>query len=373
MLAAADIYGAPLLIGAAPGVELSYAQIVSMADLYDSVEQMMQADAGELHRLKALIERSTDHYAGRGAADVSDREWNEATGGRYLQLAELNFSHFAPNTLFNDAVVAAGAHHSNHREAWEAHHRRALTEARVATGDSPAHALIVGAFGDHFLTDAFAAGHLINKDAVVSYFKHNFLSAGHLTAPARAFFDRVAQRAFVGAVRDKFSRLETTDAHYLVLHPDINSPSRFAELLRAMCEQAPDRVANLAVKAVHDHLNTAGIEVANDAGDAPWSLTGDGHLTAHTTEIMKRAVQASVANVLQPALRADPDATCFARVWRLTPRLTPASRPVVVGLVQDFTNPASTRLSDAAAEIVTSQVDQLIHVLVDETHKLRPA
>ncbi len=372
-LAAADIYAAPLLIGASPGVSVRYAQIVTMADLYESVDQMMAASAAELSGLKVLIERDTAHYRDGSATSVGNDEWERATGGRYLDLAERNYTHFAPDVLFNDAIAGAGTRHSNHREAWEAHHRLALTEARGGPADPPAHAMIVNAFGDHFLTDAFAAGHLINKDAVANYFKHNFLSGGDLTPPASAFFDRVAQRAFVGAVREKFSRLETTAAHYLVFHPNIDSPSRFATLLKEACKQQPDRVANMAIKAIHDHLNSGGIEVVNDAGDGPWRLTGDGHLTAQTMAIMKRAVQASVDNVRDPALRVADDATCFGRVWRFTPKLTAASRPTVVALVQDLTNPASTRLSDAAADLITREVDQLIHVLVDQQHQLRPA
>src|SRR5439155_2352814 len=119
-----------------------------------------------------------------------------------------------------------------------------------------------------------------------NYFKHNFLSGGRLTAPGNAFFDRVAERAFVGAVRDKFSRLETAERPhwYVPFHPNINSASRFATLLKMSCEAKPDRVANLAVKALHDYLNTNGIEVTNDAGDGTWQLTGARHLTAQTCE-----------------------------------------------------------------------------------------
>jgi hypothetical protein len=375
VLAADGIYSQPLVVGASPGVSFSYAQLVTMADLYDRVEDLLAADPAELGRLKALIEQDAAHYRDGSARDVSDKEWNDATGGRYLDVAERNHAHFAPDVLFNDAIANAGAPHSNHREAWEAHHRRALAEARGASGDPPAHALIINAFGDHFLTDAFSAGHLINKDAVSNYFKHNFLSGGKLTSAGNAFFDRVAKKAFAGQVKEKFSRLETAHwpAWYIPFHPNIDSPDRFASLLKAACEAQPDKVSNLAVKAVHDYLNNNGIEVTSNAGSVPWKLTGDGHLTAETCAIMKQAVRASVSNLTDPALRTAGDATCFERVWRFTPVLTASSRPTVIALVNDFTNPASTRLSDAAAGLITKQVDQLIHVLVDQQHQLRPA
>jgi hypothetical protein len=350
-----------------------------MGDLYDNVGQMMGAPTSELNALKTLIERSTAHYRDGSAADVGDGEWDAATHHRYLDLAEKNYTHFAPDTLLNDAIASQPPRHSNHKAEWERYHAMALHEARGAgSGGAPAHAMIVNAFGDHFLTDAFAAGHLVNKDAVTNYFKHNFLAGDGLTDDAGHFFDSLADHTFTGELRTKFSRLETADwTHWhgvpLPFHANIDSPSRFASLLKEICSQRPERVANLALKALHDHLNEHGIRVGNDAGDPEWSLTGDGHLTDTTKAIMLRAVQASVANIRDPQLRAANDATCFGRVWRFTPKLTAASRPTVVNLIRDYTSPASARLFDAAVALLPQKVDQLIYALVDQEHKLRPA
>ena len=378
VLASDGIYTTPLQVGTAPGVPFTYAQLVSMGDLYDTADQMMRAPVAELNRLKTLIERSTAHYRDGSAADVDDGEWDTATNHRYVDLAESNFTHFAPDTLVNDAIASQPPHHSNHKAEWERYHRMALHEARAASGDPPVHAMIVNAFGDHFLTDAFAAGHLVNKDVIVNYFRHNFLHGSDLTDNAGHFFDSLADHTFSGDVREKFSRLETADwTHWhgmpLPFHANINSPDRFATLLKEICLQRPERVANLAAKALHDHLNANGIEVTNDAGDGTWRLTGDGHLTTETKAIMLRAVQASVANIRDPQLRAADDATCFGRVWRFTPRLTAASRPTVVSLLHDYTSPASARLFDAAVALLPKKVDQLIYALVTQEHKLRPA
>jgi hypothetical protein len=350
-----------------------------MGDLYQDVDQMMRAPVAELNRLKTLIERSTAHYRNGSAADVDDGEWDTATNHRYVDLAEANFTHFAPDTLVNDAIAGQPPHHSNHKAEWERYHRMALHEARAAgSGEPPAHAMIANAFGDHFLTDAFAAGHLVNKDVIVNYFKHNFLHGSDLTDNAGHFFDSLADHTFTGQVREKFSRLETADwTHWhgvpLPFHANIDSPSRFATLLKEICLQRPERVANLAAKALHDHLNEHGIQVVNDAGDPEWQLTGDGHLTTTSTAIMQRAVGASIANIRDPQLRAADDATCFTRVWRFTPRLTAASRPTVVSLLHDYTSPASARLFDAAVALLPRKVDQLIYALVTQEHKLRPA
>src|SRR5262245_50000704 len=42
-------------VGPNPGVVFSYGQIVAMGDLYETVDDMMNASLGELTRLKAMI------------------------------------------------------------------------------------------------------------------------------------------------------------------------------------------------------------------------------------------------------------------------------------------------------------------------------
>jgi hypothetical protein len=58
----------------------------------------------------------------------------------------------------------------------------------------------------------------------------------------------------------------------------------------------------------------------------------------------------------------------FEKVWKYTPQLTPSSRAEVIRLVGEYTNPASTVLSDAAAELISrpSTLDLLIDELVNE-------
>jgi hypothetical protein len=244
----------------------------------------------------------------------------------------------------------------------------------------PEWALTVNAFGDHFLTDAFASGHLINKEVMIAYFKANFYNGSSLKPAATEFFKRVAEKAFVGDVAKKFSALETTDypvcawGWCVKWHPNINSASRFQTLLVKAAEQQPDKVANVAVKALHDKLNKDGIEVTNAAGDGTWTLTGDGYLNPKTLGIMKKAVQASVDNVLDRHVPAGiRDFTpYFDKVWRFVPTMTPASQTKFTSLVHEYTNPSSTVLSTAAAEIIRKQVDSLIKTLLSEG-KLKPA
>jgi hypothetical protein len=383
--AAGDLYADMLHVGSSPGVLFSYGELIAMGDLYDTVEDMMGADPPELTTLKGLIDRNTRYYVtgkSNKALDVGNEEWDKATHERYLKLAEENYKHFAPNTLFTDAASLAAVTHGNHKSAWEEHHRRAIEEAqRLALLPEnqnrsyvPERALIINAFGDHFLTDAFASGHLINKDVMIAKFRAKFYSGGSLTSAAQNFFERVAKAAFVGEVRKKFSVLETYEPVFLWWNPNIDTTNAFRKLLVKVAEEQPDTVGNLAVKALHDYLNKKSIKVTNAAGHDPWDLTGDGFLNTKTLPIMRQAVEQSIANVNDPSIQQSNlnFGPYFERVWRYVPQLTPASQATVRHLVEEYTDPTSAVLSAAAAQIIHDQVDSMIKVAIRD-HKLKPA
>jgi hypothetical protein len=387
-----DLYADHLRVGKSPGVLFSYGQIIAMADLFETVDQMMAADVGDLKRTKALIERSTAYYESNKAGsvrDVSSEEWEQATGGRYLKLAENNYEHFSPNFLFKDEAIARAANrHGDNKSAWEHYHRRAIEEAQkmfIAQGGSNTSLflewpLIINAFGDHFLTDAFAAGHLINKEVMIRLFKSNFYNGTSLKPEGEAFFKKVASAAFKGPVKKKFSALETSDYPVCAWgwcfkwHPNINSPDRFSKVLIGAAEQEPDRIANFAVKAMHDRLNHDGIEVSNQAGDGRWQLTGDTTLNAKNLGIIHKAVQQSVDNINDPSIFAGnlDFAAYFAKVWKHVPQPTDASLRRLENLMREYTRPDSDALVTAAADIIYKEVDALIKALLD-AKKLKPA
>jgi len=368
-----DLYHDQLLVGQSPGVAFSYGELVAMADLYASADLMMDASAAELTQIKQLLGRSTAYYRG-GKADRSlkptDTQWNDATGGRYIELAFDNDDHFTPRN----------------RTAWEDYHRRAIEEARKLAASSPGVSslpvwpLILNAFGDHFLTDAFSAGHLIDKEAMIAAFKANFFSGGSLTDAGEAFFDRVADAAFTGEVEDKFSVLE--DAGYPVCkwgwclkwHPNIDTTHAFYKLLIQAAEEEPDKVAGFAVMALHDRLNEEGIDVVNAAGESGWHLPGDAHLDARTLGIMRTAVQQSIADINDPAILQPGYSIeqAFADVWRYTPQPTAAEQQRLQGLTREYTDPTSHIFSTAAAGVIHDELDSLISVLIARG-KLKPA
>lgn len=415
VLAGNGLYADMLRVGKGQAVRLSYGQIIAMGDLYDTVEDLLKADPAELNRLKTLIVRNTAYYEGRrrdAKLDVSNDDWDDATQGRYLKLAEGNYEHFSPPSVAMGSGLKTV--HGDNRAQWERYHRRAIEDAQqeylaqsAKTSIFFERALIINAFGDHFLTDAFAAGHLVNKEVMIDRFKSAFLGGGGLTAAAEKFFDRVADTAWTGELAAEFSKLETVEyptVHvpwYIALvpgglplagrdvpvpfHPNIDSASRFASVLKEAAKQQPDRVGNLILKALHDYLNEHGIEATNGAGDGTWMLPGDGTLMVGTggltpgnlaknLGIMRKAVQQSIDDINSPSIRASNlnFQPFFDGVWRYVPVLTSASQKQMAALIRDYSDPASATLVRAAASIVTAQLKSFIKLLIKE-HKLKPA
>ncbi|GGQ70089.1 hypothetical protein GCM10010166_44910 [Couchioplanes caeruleus subsp. azureus] len=367
-----DLYVDRLRAGRSPGVTFSYGQLIAMPDLYASVAELASADPAELTTIKDLVARSTRYDEGgrrEPALDVTTLDWNSATHGRYLRLAEDNAEHFAPAALLGDPAPADAR---NHRDAWETHHRQAIGEARRAAAETPdasvlpEWALVVNAFGDHFLTDAFAAGHLFNRAVLAEKFAARFYRDGDFTDAARDFFTRVAGKATIGALTQKFSVLQGIDHPVKIWGLTLPlQPTMFTTLIEVAARTKPDLVAGLVAKALHDHLNRTGVTVTNEVGDGPWRIYGDGHLDPVTLGVMRRAVQQSVADVNEAMTATlDVDARCAA-VWRHTPRPIPDEVTRLRTLMTQFTDPASAQLADAVAELIRNEVDSLITSLIN--------
>lgn len=387
VLPGADLFVDQLLLGKPPTVLFSYGDLIAMGDLFPTPMAMIEADPKQLQALKERLRESAQFYAGRGGRDIGDDEWDRLTGGSYSDLAEENYEHYAPNELFGeDRLVAAASRHGDHRSQWQRYHRQAIEQAERESLDPananrsyvPTRALAINAFADHFLTDAFAAGHLLNKAAFLEKFKSRFFdSSGDLLGIAKDFFDKVAAKAWHGDLARGFVKLETYDKYdswwnVFGWHPDIKNADRFATVLKGIAEKEPEKVGNVALKAVHDVLNKTGIDVSNEDGSA-WRLTGDGHLTPTTLAIMKVAVKQSVANITGQELNMsnlDFD-KFFHRVWRYVPIPDSASSARIVALVDEYTNPRSVTLIDAAADIIYRKSALLIQALI-RRKALRP-
>lgn len=351
------------------GVELDYGTGVAMGgDLYGTPQEMDSAAEDELKDIDALVKRD------QTAAKVSDSEWQTATKGRYTALAEKNEAHFAPQNAAIAPESAAGKTAPNHKSEWEKHHRTALDTSKA--GDVKK-ALTVNAFGDHFLTDAFAAGHLINKRDVMEQFKGQLkLAKGgkDFTKESKAFFDAIAKDAFQGDVKTEFSKYETVKTFYRI-HANIDSVSRFSQLLQAVHQEEPDLLASAVAKGVHDELNTTsgGIPAQSPKG-GKWQLSGDKTLNEDTKRIGQRAVAQSQVNVLsvRSITTAIDYSAKFKAVWDYVPEPTSAGLATVVDDVKKGTDVKSGDLKKALVDLIKANYVLIIAELV-KRNKLRKA
>jgi len=364
-------------------VGFSYGELVAMGDLFDSFDEMDRASADELMRLRTLIRKDRDHYAkailgtGAGGPDVGDSDWQKTTSGRYVKLAFDNFAHFAPTDPTLTATVK-GADPRDHRMMWEQYHLRAVKLAKAATNSRDLQrALAINAFGDHFLTDAFAAGHLFNKADVSERFNAKFMNAkGELSALGASFLKTLAQRSWFGPLKEAFSKHETVAKEGLHLwgwivfahHHNIDSAGDFEQFLRAIHEAEPKFVGDgLVARVVHDKLNhyPGGLPVSNAAGDKPWNLTGDDTLNRETLTIMRKAVARSVYDVAVEAQQVSNLDALRQYAWFYTPRPTAAGKALIKNLIDTYSDPANPLLMNDAVALLQKKYPVILQEAVD--------
>ncbi len=244
-------------------------------------------------------------------------------GDSYIDLAQKNDAHFSAAT---GAKAVAGGPEGNaaadNHQAWLTDHSRAIALAKkardakkqaglIASGSSatapatpkpdqaakpgekdapkdaaptpapatPAvdfkalenDAYVYNAGGDHYLTDAFSAGHLFNKAAL-----------GPVT-------DKVLDNATFEKLIDDMTVFADRE-HPLVPHKWVRD--EVAKGLSVFKTDANLR-HNVGAKLVHDYLNEHGVAVKSKSGKLSWTTKGDDNMDAATKDIASRAVLAS--------------------------------------------------------------------------------
>jgi hypothetical protein len=339
------------------GVKMSYGEIIAMGDFFESPDDMQKAATSELQAIVDLIRKDVP-----APGSVKTEEWQKATGGRYTKLAEKNAAHFSPS---NPAILAsAGTSTENNKSRWEELHAKAIVKAQQGKKDE---ALETNAFADHFLTDAFASGHMINKPDVMAKAKAELVKGG------TKFFDDVANAVWADKpTADFVSTFETVEFKGVIFRPNINSAGRFSKLLQGINDKEPDVLANSIVRVVHDVLNVAGVDVTNPRGDK-WTVQGDAHLNAKSLEIGKMAVAQSRQNIVQVLNTPDvvsgggvppaPDVPALQkRVWDYVPTPTVKGVADIKTQVTTYTDPTQKATVDAVATLIKIN----IHAIIDE-------
>jgi LysM repeat protein len=360
---------------------LKYGEGIAMGgDMFADPGQIDATPKSKLENLQSMIQG--EKTTSKTGTFVETEKWEKATDKRFAELAKRNESHFAPS----DASLAtpAGTGGADHKSVWEKYHASALTKSQAGDRDQ---ALEINAFADHFLTDAFSAGHLINKPDVAAKFKGSIATIvpdpnkptkREIAPGSKGFFDQVAQQSFVGPVRTEFSKYETVEKHW-GFHPNIDSVSRFSDLLQGVYLDpvGADFVLSSIVKVAHDDLSTkaGGISVENQKGDK-WQLPGDKTLNASTVdpkdaaktlEVGHKAVAQSQYNVLsvfQTARLLDLP-KLFKAVWDYVPRPTGTGAAVVKAIVDTDTDPTQGTLIAKLAKLVRDEYKTILQKLVD--------
>lgn len=394
------------------GVRIPKGNLIAMADFYADSVAMQTAPPDELRRLNALIDR--DKQARQGVPGVtapSNDELDQATGGRYMELNKRNEGHFAPPADPGDAAASAAAA-ADHKALWARYHRGALDQAHEAAylgapapvqpfgprdagtslpggvgpptppgvpvgggatqrGQVPQPAVVSNMFAAHYLTDAFAAGHLINKAEVTAQARRawdRMHTEGWLFRE-NSFTQRVAARVLADPnVQDKLRGKELK----IVSWGEI-TPQRFSELLFAMSAFEGQTFFNLFARVVHDKLNEQGVEVENSRGDV-WVLSGDATLNARSLAIGQAAVAESERNLERAATTPGPldYEGMFRQVWAYVPRPTAAGAQRIEHVRQHFTDAADPATVDAVVALSIAEIDVAVAELV-KAGRLRPS
>ena len=235
--------------------------IALMGDFYRSPQALLNASPEEVAELLAAIKSERAGELGGGKANERYQEItakhrkNEDT---FLELAKVNKPHFTPG----NRAEWTRLHLEAIREARESQSLQTLKSQRPAVLQE---ALLIDAAGGHFLTDAFASGHLFNKQEletrIIIYLKNN---------PPRP------------------------------ANPEMQGYFALSEALGVMPQ--------LVLKNIHDRLNTEGVEVTNKKG-MKWRTFGDDRLknAQETLRIGALAVYLSRRQVMQAQQIGTPD------------------------------------------------------------------
>jgi subtilisin family serine protease len=272
-----------------PHQPLSFGDVVSMAgDYFETYDEMRDLATTAVGRTE--LEWARWHCLGLKRQGVPEPRTTEEVKknvvDRYLLLAGRNLSHFS----------AGGT-------AWQAYslwHGKAIADALEAGQASNQtvwrRALTKEAFGDHFLTDMFSAGHVRTPRAEIrDWYNRHFAgtSESFISYMAKYIFDRLDERQQLPPLLWWVGWL---------------TKSIMADRIRALGGEAVKSfsLGDIVALALHDQDNKGLVvvsEVDHDGqvipGGYTWTAVGDGHLgrSAHGAETNAMATAAVIASL----------------------------------------------------------------------------
>jgi hypothetical protein len=279
-----------------------------LGDYYEGWSELKKAPAPEVEQLVSIFKRERAAMAANKPLPT-EAEYEQATAGRksgtgqpgaatktYLELAKENVAHFAPG----NRDLFATQHKQALKRGVEAFDLRA--QGKTAEADAAeAEAFLINADADHFMQDAFAAGHLMSKPliqlATVEFWTAGMGRAAGDNVRAAALKDQT--RIWAAIERHVIPTLSTGEALGLRLLARDRAISMVVDQILDRIQGRPDLTANLGAKLVHDHLNRNGVQVfSEDDPTTGWRTFGDNFMSKGVTKNKVVVAQkASVANV----------------------------------------------------------------------------
>jgi hypothetical protein len=261
----------PILIEVSPGVKLTWGQVTALAgDEFETVQELKYyaAAAGPKGddddddetrgRLRAAMHHDMDDrpsgstgiptglYDGGAAA----RKANES---HFTDLAFNNLDHF-PNE-------------GRAREAWKHHHDMAITQAVHAGLGEAAYSLndayLYEAFGDHFLTDSFSAGHIRTpRSDIVSWYEINWAPWARQNFKSWLVIEALKRGVPVDTLVALLKRFGKT----------------VEDLVRIAIAEITPAVAGAVSGTIHDYEGAHGVEVTAPVLGVQFTTWGDDSL-----------------------------------------------------------------------------------------------
>jgi hypothetical protein len=373
------------------GNKLTSGEINALADLYGSPEALWSADPVELANLLALIRRQV------AGEDIPESAWDKASGGRYTKLNLRNAPHFAPRNVDiikpPDGTVAA----TNNRDQFERYYSETIVNAQRAFHQiglfDPEYkqhwldrAAVSAGFAEHFLMDAFSAGHLFNKDDFIAVLQANLdaLDDKKLSDMFGSIAKQVLADPGSNTLLAQYEPVEAVGFNYgslgyiSIWRPNLDWEFAFKGLLEKLYKDPDGRQAvySALVKVVHDQLSKhdagggkVGVEVENDISTTPWILSGDKTLktSPETRDMIDRAIVQFRA-LMQPYRTGPVEGGGFApgveKVLAYFPRPTKGSVVLIKGLIVEATDPAKGTATDLV-QILKEQLPSILQNLED--------
>jgi hypothetical protein len=287
--------------------------IALSGDFYASPEALEKANPKELEEILDAIGKERRGELSGAEANAAYQAITLRYRSRdqsFLELAKRNEPHFTPGN----------------RKEWRRLHEVALALARGAKDDPKAlnRALLTDAAAAHFLTDAFAAGHLFDK-----------------------------------------SKLELAIDLHLRQHPA--APSNPEMSLYYGLVNSQGAMGLLVLKNIHDRLNAEGVDVTNQRG-MTWRTKGDARLATapDTQRIAALAVFMSRQQIYQAHAGAEvnadavmallPNDASVERTTQLAISYIPSAAADVTALMYRQRGVAKTELPPILGPIITSNL-----------------